>query len=342
MSNYCVKYVSGSYVAVWSCNGKAIQRQIVGKIDKSEENKAIAKALFKTQDGYKEWEECQNTDIEKTPFSKLAMWMIQEKGKLLDEGRIAKIKRCVGLFSEANPKLCYANAKAHHLSAYLRQQDWADNTTLENGRILKSVFQWFVQDERLPRNPFKAVKLPKMSFRNAKCILTDDEYQKMLKVDCPWFVDAIRCIAEYGARPSEILMLTGSAYNPVEALISKFKHKSAKKGYARPILVSDACNAILTHRKGIYGDGYLFPEFVGKKPAYEQLDILWRHYRTKLGISKEKKVYGLRHRFATRLLKNKEKAEDVATLLGHKDTAMVFSCYGHCLERIQDLRELVP
>jgi integrase/recombinase XerD len=241
-------------------------------------------------------------------------------------------------FIEAKGNLKLADIKKITIMDYLDSKPWGNGTKKFYVSCFKSVFTYFLEREQLSANPAHGIKIGKAPARPLECVPTDAEWAILMTHPRELFREICSVLRYTGARPAEILELKGSEYNAETGTILKANHKTKHKGKSREILVPNMIKEILDKRKEKYGNGYLFVNKNGNHFSSNDFYYWFTDWARKHGVRKEVAPYSLRHKFAVSCLEKGIPIEQVASLLGHSDTVLVFKVYGHCAKRIQDYR----
>jgi integrase len=220
------------------------------------------------------------------------------------------------LFCEAHGRKLLSECKSFHLKDWLAAHDeWQNPSTKGNIiRCVKRAFNWAVKDEQVLRNPFLGVEQPK---RNRRRPVTQEEFDSLVaaagkKKRLARFVEALRFIKWAGARPCEVEAVRWEHLHidldKGQGVIILPEHKTAKatKDHSpRVIQLIDPVVQLLLEikRRGDHAQ-YVFVG-KGKKPwSRNGLQQNVRRLRREIGLDEKVVLYGIRHEFATRSIRN--------------------------------------
>ena len=173
----------------------------------------------------------------------------------------------------------------------------------------------------IDRNPFKGVRIPKGKDGRD---WTDAEYQTCLRIAPPALRRLLVFMRYSGCRPGELRTTTQSNLVVGADAIILNKHKTSKKtGKPRRIPLNRTLAKLLAWqlRHNPPGAEFVFLNSFGRSWSCRALckRLLW--LREKAKLSKEVKLHGLRHTFATHAIMNGVDVAILAQLLGHSNLA---------------------
>ncbi|NOQ32458.1 MAG: tyrosine-type recombinase/integrase [Helicobacteraceae bacterium] len=203
--------------------------------------------------------------------------------------------------------------------------------------VLSGIFQEALYDDVISKNPVKSVRLPKVSTEPIKPFNADEVQRIMNNADNLKY----RCylaIAFYtGMRSGEIIGLKKSDINFETMLItvqrsrSRFGESTPKTKYSiRDIPIIKLLEPYIQELYSSHDDSeYLF--ITQYKKPYRDTNVFqekfWTPSLKKLGIA-YRRPYNTRHTYATNMLYNDLVTPvQLAQLLGHANTQMVFDVY---------------
>lgn len=202
-----------------------------------------------------------------------------------------------------------------------------EGTARQAIKLLRSVFNWAIEQHLMKANPAIGVKLGKDKVRNT-VMRGPEDYDSLFKTldkaenekrIRPTVAEAIRIIALTGARRGEITGLRWGDVHLKEGLIIIEHHKTAKNtGEARMIGLPAAAQAILAARAPdpMKPDDYVFPPAHGTNPV--NLARPWRKIRDEANLPEGIGLHGLRHSLATHMAMQGAQAAEIMTVLGHR------------------------
>jgi integrase/recombinase XerD len=220
------------------------------------------------------------------------------------------------------------------------QKMWGTGSRENFYKCLSCAFNFLVKNDRITRNPVKAIDRVTPPIRSAEYLLSLEEHQAILGATKAHYGAIFSILWETGARPSEILNLEGRECNLAHNKITKAKHKTSGKGKTRIIRLTARAKEILADAIAKHGDGLLFPSARGKVMSRTLLAREFRKVAKKLTIKHKCSPYSYRHSFAVRRLQAGELMQDVATLLGN-NVSVFEKHYAHFLESLDKRYDLL-
>jgi len=245
-------------------------------------------------------------------------------------------------FQEAFGSLTVKQLKPHFVQSWLdKQTTWNSTTRCNALKHLSAAFNWLVINDLISRSPLKGVKRPLPLVRGEEFILTQEEYNRVLKLVSRIYKPIVELMWHTGARPSEILTATAEEYNPDTHEIVKIHHKTEGKGKTRRILLNDRADEIVANRSSIVKRGLLFRSIHGKPIACDILQQYMRRRFDDAGITHPVCDYSFRHSAAVRWIEGGIPLHVVSAWLGNSQR-ICYETYAHCLERVRNTRHLLP
>jgi len=220
-----------------------------------------------------------------------------------------------------------ANLKAYHV------QNWIDNSprvkspTTINDRIslIQGIMNWAVTMGYLESNPI--AKMPKPSRLVRQEFLPPDTWEKVLELATDQqFKDYLVVMLSSGARPQEMHQFEAVHFDGTRLVLPILMSKGRRKNrvvYLPP-------EALQTVRRLVeqYPEGKLFRNGRGKPWNRNSVRCRFRRLKRRLNMP-NLTATTLRHSFAHHRLTSGQDALTVAKLMGHVDTRMVATRYGH-------------
>lgn len=178
-------------------------------------------------------------------------------------------------------------------------------------------------------------------------------------VDYPhWFIPFCLLALHTGLAPSDLYSLTWDQLNVHFGMIQKPRHKTLhlmRRGNAQPAQLNIRMNADIQQVMknwqrdhlaviGIKdGKGLVFPSARGARQRDSKSHLPhWEHVKELGGVTDDLDFYGLRHNFISRLVMAGVALLEVATLVGHKSSAMIERHYYHlCPNRAEMAMNIV-
>jgi integrase len=142
-----------------------------------------------------------------------------------------------------------------------------------------------------------------------------------------------------GARPGEASKITAEMVDWSAGVVKLKEHKTKHKGKQRMIYLSPDAIELLKSQRDKHKSGYLFR---GKKnKPFSMIAFVNKFQRISSRLGTRVTAYGLRHSFATRALERGIPEAQVAAMLGHAGTNMLFKHYSHLTSNARLLREQI-
>jgi len=232
--------------------------------------------------------------------------------------------------------------KAIHILDWLKSQN---TRTTGGGKRqayghLSACFNWCFQYLDTTCLPNKRVTGPKRFIRSEEYVVSEGEYRDIIPLMKGTYRDAATVLWETGARPDEILGATIEEYEPENHQLDKgLNNKLGYKGKIRLIVLNDVAEQIIRQHIGERKSGLIF--LTKGRPLSERwMNESFIAAARKVGRTKPTVLYGLRHSFATRMLKRLIPINLVADLLGHT-VAICQRHYDKTLKEISTQRHLL-
>lgn len=193
---------------------------------------------------------------------------------------------------------------------------------------INSLFNWMVEQNYIPKNPIKALKLRKRKDEgNIKPVDINDLQMFLGALDGSSYTGLrnytiILIMLDTGIRTKELLSLRNDDYlcDTKCLVIEKTVAKTRTK---RMVFLSSstayALERFLTKKPAVWED-WLFPNYEGKQLKVDHLDKSFSKHSAECGIKIT--PYQLRHTFATLYLKNGGDLFSLQHIMGHADLRM--------------------
>lgn len=224
--------------------------------------------------------------------------------------------------------------------------------------VLRNALEQAVKWQMLHRNPAQFVDLPKQKRKETQA-LSPEEAKKFMKASSVSKWDTLFILLlTTGMRPGEALGLKWSDFDFQSGKVrvqrtlvrnkNKWSFEEPKTSRSRRTIPipNSVINSLKEHRKNQI-EGKLSAEkyqnydlvFASQKgePLNEQ-NIVRRHFKPlleKAGLSKNYRLYDLRHSCATLLLSQGENPKIVSERLGHASVTLTLDTYSHVLPDMQ-------
>lgn len=177
----------------------------------------------------------------------------------------------------------------------------------------KAFFEKCVNWEKMDRNPLRGLK-PLRETTVKRVIWTDEQISEVAMCAPKWFSSVFKFLAMTGVRPVEAVKAKWSDVSFADGVISVHSWKNAHGG-RRSIALSDSA---LEHLKSLpRRTGYIFLNADGDPVTVDHLGKTFADLREEIGLPSDLQLYGLRHSFATNLVRMNVNLKVVKDLLGH-------------------------
>ena len=255
------------------------------------------------------------------------------------------------------PVLLVREFKPTHIHTWWKSRHprWGNSTRNVSGGAFKAAFRWAAAAGKggaiIPRNPLEGMSLPTMRKRSSEVVVTDGEFDALLKLVKSEAVRDILLVAwETGTRPVNLSRATTAHLTEHEnALLfadwntaeGTSVHKTFKQT-GRPLVVplTDAARDVCRRLATRYPDGPLFRTPTGLPWTETRLANTVLHYSKRAGLKGRFMAYSCRHTRATVLLEAGHTDTDVAAILGNTP-GVIHKNYSHVSAKVDRLRALM-
>jgi len=210
------------------------------------------------------------------------------------------------------------------LVRYAHSLDRAPGTIRRRMMVLQGLYSYLQELGEVETNPVRGIRLPKVPHRLRRWTTTEEVEALMAVAELPWQKCAVALLAATGLRRAE---LCGLRFQDVD-MAQKLLRVHGKGRKEREIPISAAAEAAIREylpcRRNGRGGRALEPDspfFISRKRSAVALCTLGaaiRNLAELAGLS-HLSPHGLRHGFATRLLRNGVDVRTVQELLGHSN-----------------------
>ena len=211
--------------------------------------------------------------------------------------------------------------------------------------VLRGIFQEALYDEVIQKNPVNNIKLPKLFTSKIKPF-NSDEVSKLMSLIKNENYKYYLAVAFYtGMRSGEIIALKKSDINfdkniiTVQRSRSRYGESTPKtRTSVREIPIIQLLKPFITELYELHDNEYLF--ITQYKKPYRDIhsfaENFWKPAFKELGIE-YRRPYNTRHTYATNMLYNNLVTPvQLAQLLGHANTQMVYDVYVNYIDRFND------
>lgn len=251
-------------------------------------------------------------------------------------------KRLLDLYAESYGVMPIADLIPADLELWLKGfPSWKSDWTLH--RVVGTIqlpFNWGSRLGLIGRNPFLSVTHP--TGERGKPIEQCD-FQTLLRSTDALFRRVLAFQWWTGARPCEMAALEWSFIDTDEGTATLYIHKTAKSRKDRApriVYLPEPAVKLLVWiaKRQQPGERFVFLNSRGGPWNRGSLTLRIYRLRKRLGLSAIVRLYGIRHRWASRLAKAKVELKTLATLLGHT-TARMAEHYVHMAGETDYLRD---
>ncbi|MBX7105375.1 MAG: tyrosine-type recombinase/integrase [Gemmataceae bacterium] len=246
--------------------------------------------------------------------------------------------------------------RARHVSEWMAQKLHVKKpgTERQYKAIILASLNWAASKRvrMISINPLKGmIDLPEGGSRGGEVVWPEATLKTVLRVANPAFADAVRILSWTGARPSTICQVEKKHFVAhlnlwdVEAL---YQNRRNKKKYVRRIWLPKQAVELVERLNLIQPSGPIFRNSKGTPWSPDTLGVYLYQLRHKfldtrgLDWPDAMCMYGLRHTFATRFIKeHPDKLEYLRELLGHRNMDMIRKHYGHLFDEHHAIHEVL-
>ncbi len=232
-----------------------------------------------------------------------------------------------------NEKL--TNLTEDDLRTFLYQTKEVSKTKAHYLTVLKSFYDYLVDNNIITSNPASSIKSPKIEKELPK-FLTEREVDDLLNIKLTKPIDyrnkaMLELLYATGMRISELLNLTLSNYNEEDATVKVMGKGSKERIIPLSEITIKYLNVYINeYRHFILKDkisNYLFVNYNGNRMSRQGFFKILKNLCDECGIKKEISPHTLRHSFATHLLNNGADLRIIQELLGHEniETTEIYS-----------------
>jgi integrase len=217
--------------------------------------------------------------------------------------------------------------KPHHVQRWIDGNKQIKSPTTQNDRIslISGVFSWAMAMGYVRGNPIQKMSRPTRRIRQE--FLPPDTWQKVLDLATDETMrDWLTVMLSTGARTQEMLRMEAKHFQEGRFVFPMEDSKGKKR--SRVIYLPPEALAIVERYAAKYPEGTLFRNSRGNPWDRNAIRCRFRRFKRKMkmpGLT----ATTLRHSFAHHRLTSGQDALTVAKLMGHVDTRMLATRYGH-------------
>lgn len=209
----------------------------------------------------------------------------------------------------------------------ISKEPWSPSSILRHGKTIKSIFRKAFLTDRIRRDPAALWKLQGGDPAERRRPMTDEEFDQILAAAPEWYKPILRILAATGARPSSIARLQWKDIEVAKATLYLTTRKGGRNREKRnPFPITDEIREIL-HQIDSKNVKHVFLKD-GQPISGPLISITGHRLIRELGLEGVV-IYGLRHKFATDLLRNNTSTDLARRLMGHSSEKMLKEYSSH-------------
>ncbi len=202
--------------------------------------------------------------------------------------------------------------------------------------LLSQIFDEAIDDEAVEKNICKGIKLPKL-IKYEPEPFTQEEMALLIRYSEGWFRNLLAVLFLTGVRIGEALALEWDDIKENKIIISKSIRRNivstTKTGNVREIPLFEDLKPFLKEQSYLSGLNKRVFYYVSDSA---KLSKRWRELQQKCGM-KDRILYQTRHTFAINALDSgRFKVSQIAKILGHTSTQMIFQKYAKFIKSEAD------
>jgi integrase len=264
---------------------------------------------------------------------------LQERG--ITPGHYQNTRRYYQEFDARWPELLIRDLRVEHFRTWFAEQTtWSSSTRRQVGITFKAAFRWAsgVEGSRLiPQNPLEGWRLPSPRSRGAETLVSEEDHQTLLGAVAEDMRDVLTVLREVGTRPVNLWRTTaGDVDHETRALVLKVHKTADETGQPLVVPLTPEAYAVCQRLAEKYPEGPIFRTVFGNEWDAGNFSTRLAYFTKKLKLKVT--AYGYRHTVATELLARGTPDAQVAAILGHTGTAMLYKHYGHLSVKVDQLR----
>ena len=260
-----------------------------------------------------------------------------ESATRLKSSTLVWYRHAIGRLAEAHSTLALSDADHHAISKWLSAQSWSDTAKAHALGVLSVFFRWAVREELAAVNPISRIRKPRAKSRGEESVISPEDHGRLLAQASPTLKPLLVLLRETGARPSELARLNAKDVDFANGIARLHDHKTQGKTHKpRLIVLSPLALQTLRALAEQRPAGILLRNRPGLAWGKDCICRAFRRLAKRAGVKAT--AYGYRHTFATDALANGVPDAQVAALLGHSSTAMLYRHYSHLTAHTQAMR----
>lgn len=198
---------------------------------------------------------------------------------------------------------------------------WSQASILRHGKTIKTIFRKAFLTGRIARDPAALWKLSSADPSVRRRPMTDQEFDRLLEIAPDWYKPVLRILAATGARGSSIARLKWVDVDFDNAVMFLTSRKGgAKREKRNPFPIYPGLRDIMMQIPRLQND---FVFLKDGNPITKEMISMTGHKLIRRANFEGVVLYGLRHKFATDLLRAGTSTEIARRLLGHSNERML-------------------
>lgn len=244
----------------------------------------------------------------------------------LAETTASRRESVIRAFGESLPaNLKASQLKGLHVQRWIDANDWNATTQSDFITLISGIVNWAIGLGYMEKNPLKTMRKPQAVVRQE--FLPADLWPRVLELATDQeFRDYLVMMLSTGARPQELPIIEAKHFDGQKIVLPIGKSKGRKR--SRVIYLPPEALEIVQRLAKEYPDGPLLRNRKGNPWNKDSVNCRFKRLKRLL---KEPKLCAttLRHSYAHHRLTSGQDALTVSKLMGHVDTRMVATRYGH-------------
>ena len=232
------------------------------------------------------------------------------------------------------PDLQVSQLKSYHIQRWLDEKKFNSEYKRACITAFKRVFNFAVQHGYIETNPISSLKKPESKSRTL--VISDSEYKQILEqITDQNFEDLVTFLWEVGCRPQEATRARPKHVDLEKGIIYFPADEAPKGNKPRTIYLTDIALDIV--KRNMFHD----PLFVNTHArAWTAMAINCRFTRIQKKLGKKYYAYAFRHSYGYHAWTGgRVPPEEIAKLMGHSSTDMLYKVYGHVELNPEYMRE---
>jgi integrase len=229
--------------------------------------------------------------------------------------------------------------RPHHITAWIAQHpNWAPGTAALATETILAAMNHCRKQGIIDANPIAGMAKPRKRSRSNECVLTRSEHVAIV-ANARSFALFIESLYATGARPGELASVTARELKQIQGVwvLDLSKHKTARHGKSRLIVLPDTIAAKLRELALQYPAGPIFRNTVGKPLNRQSIAELFDRIRERLNLREQITAYSYRHTFATEWLLAGKSVALLAQIMGNSIKTIEHH-YSHLLHDVTALK----